>query len=79
MRPKQDCPAALQRALRTASGPRDTVINALPTNLLFVLAVAGMERPEKGPEITMGKLKMQRDKLIGRLEGLGLGEVSRAP
>ena len=69
----------MQQASRTASGPRDTVVNILPPNLLFTLAVAGIESAEKGPGVTLGKLGMLRDKLVGRLEALGLGETVRDP
>ena len=73
MRSKQDRPAASQRAPRTASGPRDAVVNALPTNLLFTLAIAGMKSTDKGPDVTLGELGMLRDRLTGGLEGAGGG------
>ena len=47
--------------------------------MLFTLAVAGIESAEKGPGVTLGKLGMLRDKLIERLEALGLGEAVRDP
>ena len=74
---KQDCPAASQRAPRTASGPRDTIVNVLPPNLLFALAVTGMAIAEKGLGVTLGELRMLRDKLIGRLDVLGPREAVR--
>ena len=43
------------------------------------MLVTGTESAEKGPGVTMGKLKMLRDKLIGRLEALGPGEAVSDP
>ena len=53
--------------------------NVLLTKLLFGLAVAGMESAEKGPGVTLGKLRMLRDKLTVRFEALRPGETVRGP
>ena len=65
LRLKQDCLAPPQRDPRISFGTRDMVVNALPPNLLFVLAVVGMKSAEKSPGGTLGKLRMLRDKLMG--------------
>ena len=77
--PKQDCLVTSQRAPRTTSKPRDVVVDVLPSDFLFALAVAGMESTEKGPGVTLGELGMLRNKLSGRLEALGPGEADRGP
>ena len=43
--------------------------------MLFSLAVVGMESIEKGPGVTLDQLRMLRDRLMGRLEVLGPGDV----
>ena len=75
---RQDRPEASQQAPTTASGLRDTVVNVLLSNLLFAPTIVEMESAEKGPGVTLGELVMLRDKLTGRLEALGPGEVVRA-
>ena len=66
---------APQRPQRIASGSRNAVINILPPNLLFGLAVAGMESSEKGPGVILGELGMLREGLTRRLEVLGPGQA----
>ena len=68
---------APQRALRIASGPRDLVVNVFPPNLLFGLAVTGIESAEKAPGVTLGKLGMLRDKRTRKLKALGPVEAVR--
>ena len=64
-------------APRIASRFRDAVVCVLPSDLLLVLAVAGVESAEKAPGITLNKLGGLRDKLMGRLDALGPGGVVR--
>ena len=80
MRPNQDNPAAHRWAPRIIySGPRNTIVNILLSNLLYALAVTRMESAEEGPGVNIDKLGMQRDNLTGRLEALGPGEAVRGP
>lgn len=46
---------------------RDSV---LPPELLFALAIAGMESVEEGPGVTLDEIEMLKDELTGRLKEL---------
>lgn len=71
---------AQQQAPRIGySGLRDAVVNVLLPDLLFALAVTGMESVEEDHGVNMGKLGMPRDQPTGRLEALGPGGAIRGP
>jgi hypothetical protein len=61
-------------AARTGRGRGRRVV--LSPDLLFALAVAGMENAEEGPGVTLDEIGMLRDELTGRLEALGPGEAA---
>ena len=60
-----------------ADAEEDNGDSVLPTHLMCVLVVAVMRSAEKGPSITLDKLKMLGDTPMERLELLGTGKVAR--
>jgi hypothetical protein len=63
-------------AARTGRGRGRGRRVVLSPDLLFALAVAGMENAEEGPGVTLDEIGMLRDELTGRLEALGPGEAA---